>query len=216
MEYGEAWLLETLAIFRLPVGCMKRPERPMKEWLNRGYHKLAIEDLRNTLANLFRRGDIDAFYDDEMLKPAGLNDFLSALDDRKSTMHCGVTSSGGKRWEDLAKPDWSRYFDTIGWDGEKVEITAGSQERIAELVSNSEVLWRCTMNLNNDSIQSVEPWEPFAWKTLQVGYTTTVRYVEIPFVPRPREEIEEEHRRNWPRYVELLSWASSICGHAYV
>ena len=51
MEYGEAWLLETLAIFRLPVGCMKRPERPMKEWLNRGYHKLANEDLRNTLAN---------------------------------------------------------------------------------------------------------------------------------------------------------------------
>ena len=46
MEYGEAWLLETLAIFRLPVGCMKRPERPMKEWLNRGYHKLAEEDLR--------------------------------------------------------------------------------------------------------------------------------------------------------------------------
>ena len=188
----------------------------MKEWLNRGYHKLSKEELVRVLASLFRRGDIDAFYDDEMLKPAGLNDFLSALDNRRSTMHCGVTPAGGKRWEDLAKPDWSRYFEDVGWDGENVTITAGSQERIAELVSNAEILWQCTMNLNKDSIQPLKPWEPFAWKTLPVGYTAIVRYVEIPFIVRPREEIVEEHRRNRPLYVELRSWASSICGHAYV
>ncbi len=216
MEYGEAWLLETLAMFRLPVGYMKRPERPMKEWLNRGYHRLSNEALVSALAKMFRHGDIDAFYDDEMLKPAGLSDFLASLDDRNSTMHCGVTRAGGERWEDLAKPEWSRYFEDVGWDGENVEISAGSQERIAELVSKADILWRCTMNLKQDSIQPVKPWQPFAWKTLPVGYTAIVRYVEVPFIVRPREEMEEEHRRIRPRYIKLRSWALSICGHAYV
>jgi hypothetical protein len=216
MEYGEAWLLETLAIFRLPVGYMKRLELPMNEWLNRGYHRLSDEALVSTLAEMFRRGDIDAFYDNEMLKPAGLNDFLEALDDRNSTVHCGVSRAGGERWEALARPEWSRYFEDVGWDGKSVEITAGSQERIVEIVSHADILWRCTMSLNKDSVQPVTPWEPFPWKTLPVGYTATVRYVEVPFVDRPKEEVKEEHRRIWPRYVKLRSWASSICGHAYV
>ena len=35
MEYGEAWLLEILALMRLPVGRLRRNEKAMREWLNR-------------------------------------------------------------------------------------------------------------------------------------------------------------------------------------
>ena len=216
MEYGEAWLLEILALYRLPVHCMTRAERPMSEWLNRGYHHLSKEALVSTLTSMFQSGEIDAYHDDDMEKPATLRQFLLALGELDSTMHCGVTQGGGKRWEDLAEPDWSRFFEDVGWDGENVEITAATRDRLIELVSNADVLWQCNMSVAEVSITQFTPWEPLAWKTLPSGYRASVRYEQIPFTPRPREEIMQEHIKNRPRYIEVRTWAKSICGHAYV
>src|SRR5690242_10664931 len=140
MEYGEAWLLEVLALNRLPVHCMTRPERPMKEWLNHGYHGLSLEPLIATLTSMFARGEIDAYHDYDFKQPATLQQFLLALGGKPTSMHCGVTQLGGKRWETLANPDWSRYFDASGWNLEHVEITAATRERLIELVENAEVL----------------------------------------------------------------------------
>ena len=155
MEYGEAWLLEILALHRLPVHCMTRAERPMSEWLNRGYHHLSKEALVSTLTSMFQSGEIDAYHDDDMEKPATLRQFLLALGELDSTMHCGVTQGGGKRREDLAEPDWSRFFEDVGWDGENVEITAATRDRLIELVSNADVLWQCNMSVAEVSILSL-------------------------------------------------------------
>ena len=215
MEYGEAWLLEVLALNRLPVHCMTRSEVAMKEWLNFGYHGLSPEGLVTTLTTMFQRGDIDAYYDDELIHPATLHEFSLALSSKESTMHCGVTQQGGNRWEILAMPNWNRYFEDSGWSLEYVEITTATRERLIELVSNAELLWRCKMELRHELINSFAPWEPLAWKRLQCGYRARVRYERIDDFFLPREELLRENRLRIPRISELRTWKKSICGFAY-
>ena len=213
MEYGEAWLLEILALMRLPVGRLRRNEQAMKEWLNRGYHGLSQEDLVLTLSKLFERQDIDAYCDNNYQSLATWEEFLLAMNDRNSPMHCGVTQAGGERWERLARPDWSRYFEYVGWDESTVEITAGTPERLLELIANADLLCDCSkMELGDNCITTVSPWETSTWKTLPQGFRATVRFVRNPFIPRPREQILEESRKRAARYAEICTWATSIRG----
>ena len=130
-------------------------------------------------------------------------------------MYCGVTVQGGMRWESLATPDWNRYFEDGGWDG-TVEITAGSHERLVEIVNGSELLWHVSMDAATLDIDCLRPWEVLPWKTLSAGFRSTVRYIDLPFENKSRDEVIAEHKKTWPRHVELRTWATSICGHAYV
>lgn len=155
MEYGEAWLLETLAMFCLPVSCLKRSEQAVNDWLNRGYHGLSEEALISTLARLFERGEIDAYSDEKDSPPATRDEFVNGIGDPKCQLYCGVTVAGGQRWERLANPDWNRYFHDVGWDGEYVEITTATRERLDELVANSELLWDCQMSIEENAIKKI-------------------------------------------------------------
>lgn len=216
MEFGEAWLLETLAMYRLPVSRLTRCERSMNKWLNRGYHRLSRTELVQTLARLFEQGDIDAYHETDCYNPASLEELIGGLGDSECTLHCGATRKGGNRWEQLAEPVWARYFEDCGWDGEYVEITAATRERLNELVSNADILWHCRMSVAREGITELSVWEPFLWKTLPRGFRANVRYERIRFSPKSREEVIREHRRMCSRQVELRTWATSICGNAYV
>ncbi|MCR9297162.1 MAG: hypothetical protein NXI32_31060 [bacterium] len=179
----------------------------MNDWLNRGYHALSPDDLIATLTRMFERGDIDAYYNDDFNKPATIDTFLKGLGNSECNLHCGVTHAGGKRWEQLANPDWDRYFEGFGWDGDNVLLLATTLERLDELTANAEVLWNCKMTLANNDIIEIVPWEPFTWKTLPRALKATVRYIKCEFVPRSREQIMIEHEKDWPREVEL-SWTA--------
>jgi hypothetical protein len=217
MKHGEAWLLETLAMFRLPIWCLTRKEQAMREWLNRGHHGLTEAELVRTLQRLFASRDIEAFSDDDDngFRPSE-RQLQAALRKVDKDTYCGVSQQGGARWESLATPDWRRYFADCGWDGTHVEITAGSPDRLLEIVDNSEILWRVTMNANSLDIQEISSWEPVHWKHLREGFRASVQYQKLPFIFLSREEVKSEHRRTWQRHVELRTWATSICGQAYV
>jgi hypothetical protein len=218
MKHGEAWLLETLAMFRLPVYCLTRNEHRMREWLNRGHHGLATNELVQTLQRLFESGDIEAFsdYDDDHGFCPSESQLQAAIQKRDKNMTCSVSRQGWARWESLANPDWRRYFEDIGRDGSHMEITAGSRDRLLEIVDNAEILWRVKMNSHALVIERIAPWEPFPWKRLPEGFRANVPYEEIPSMFRSWEDAEAEHRRTRQRHVELRTWAKSICGHAYV
>lgn len=217
IPHGEAWLLETLAMFRLSIWRLTWNERTVREWLNRGFHQLSPSDLERVLRDLFDRGDIEAFYrdDDDGFTPSA-RQLQAALQRQDKDMYCGVSRQGGVRWESLANPNWARYFQDCGWDGGQVEITAGSRSRLLEIVENSKVLWDVAMDAESLEIRHTTPWNPLPWKHLPDGFRANVRYDELPFVVRSREATEAEPRETWNRYVQLRTWATSICGNAYV
>jgi len=65
LYHGEAWLLELVAMERVPVWCLMRGEADMRAWLNRGFHNLSRSAVKHTLRQLFGQGDIEAFLDDD-------------------------------------------------------------------------------------------------------------------------------------------------------
>lgn len=221
IPFGEAWLLETLVMGRVPVWRLAYGEQSMRDWLNRGYHYLSLVGLKQTLHRLFDVGDIEACLGggDLGFKPTD-SQLEDALQKRDERLLCGATPQGGQRWEILAIPDWSLYCMDYGWDGEFVTIIAGSQQRLVELIDASELFWGVYMDLASLQVQVIRPWRALHWKTLPEGFRAVVPYekVRVPFLPpdMSREEAEAENRRSWLRYVELHSWATSICGNDVV
>lgn len=216
IPYGEAWLLERLALYRLPVWGLGRSEHAIRDWLNRGFHNLSPADLRRTLRRLFDARDIAAFdEDDEAAFNPTDDQLMAALRRQNKTLYCGATEQGGMRWESLATPDWNRFFTDCGWNGECVEITAGSHERLIEIVNGSVILWRVSMDAASLDVECVRPWQALAWKSLPSGFRAIVPYTDN-WQPKSREEAAAEHKKTCPRQVTLRTWATSICGHAYV
>jgi hypothetical protein len=219
IPFGEAWLLETLSLYCAPLWCLTREEREMKDWLNRGHHRLGFQDLKETLLRMFQAGDIQAFAkgDDSGFMPTErqLDDALGKKD--KET-YCGVTEQGGTRWEGLACPNWNRYFQDCDWNTAEhsVEVTAGSRERLTEIVAGSKILWHNTMDASSLNIETLRPWQAVHWKTLEVGYQAIVRYSDLPYDFHSRDEYIASRLQDRERYLELRSWATSICGFALV
>ena len=219
MPYGEAWLLETLSMSRVWISLLASREQVLRAQLNRGFHRLSRSELKKTLVSLFARGDIEAYTGEARsgFTPT-TSELESALEEQYQyrVTYCGVTKQGGMRWEALARPDWSRYVQDRGWNGETVEITAGSRPRLLEVVANAETLWLVSMDETSLDVQQLAPWDPLPWKQLPQGFRAIICYKDVPYVYQAREELEAEHRKRMPRHLRLRNWATSICGHAYV
>lgn len=221
IPHGEAWLLETLAIWQVPICCLSYNELQMHRWLLRGSHRLSPHDLEETLERLFVRHDIEAHRhidpDDSNAEVAlTWDEFRDALNSSDCSLYCGVTAQGGVRWESLAKPDWSRYFDGEISHQSSCSITAGSHSRLLELLENSRFLWHYEIDLPTISITRVVPWSPFPWKQLSEGVLANFSYEETPYTYQSPEQIRAEFQRTRDRYIELRSWATSICGLLWV
>lgn len=217
IPYGEAWLLETLVMYRIPVWGLTRGERAIREWLNRGYHDLSRSEFEWTIKHLFASGQVEAYRDgaDVGFNPTP-SELDAALSRKDKQMYCGVTASGGERWESLAAPDWSRFFWDSCWEENTVEITAGSDERVIEVVANAELLWGCYMEATRLDVARVEPWQALPWKSLAVGFRTVVSYTRPTCIGTPTYAIPEGPAARWSRHVQLRTWATSICGRPYV
>jgi hypothetical protein len=161
---------------------------------------------------MYERGLINAYCDELSSNPVSLQEFLDALKSTCPKLHCGVTIEGGALWESLAQPDWNRFFESYGWTANTVEITAGSKERLVELISNSELLWQRKMVIAENAIECFSPWMPLAWKSLPVGYRAAVEFAESPPVIRSQQELRSTYREEMNRIIELRRWGTSICG----
>jgi len=219
LPYGEAWLLEALAFSPCALWRLSYNERDMRDWLNRGYHGLGPQELRQTLLRMFQAGDIEARPRDDVARFTPTETQLEeALCRRDKTTICRCTARGGARWEALAKPTWSRYFESFYEDDDTLEITAGSRERLLELVANSQTILSVTVDKSKLDIECIQPWQPVRcrWKSLDVGYRSLVHYSDFPKYRRSDDgsmvrEPADDSQDPWSQ-ARYIHWATSICG----
>lgn len=216
LPHGEAWLLELLAMDRVPVWCLMRGKAEMEAWLNRGFHNLSRQAVRDTLRRLFDHGDIEAFSEDSDngFVPSDLQ-LQGAYQKRHKELYCGATKQGSERWESLACPNWSRYYEFRSWGENSCEVIAGSHERLIELMQGSELLWDIVIDVDSVSVERLCPWEAKPWKTLPNGFRALVPSKEIdsPSWRSSNENGQDDFKQWWAEYIRLRSWATSICGN---
>jgi hypothetical protein len=210
ISHGEAWLLEVAVDLILPIRQLALPSNKLRVWLNRGSHNLNAAQLEYTLRRLFDDGQIFACdLGNERRRIPTDSELADAIAGRIA-MAYGLTEQGGEYWESLADPDWSRYFEAIGWNGETVTLFAGSRDRLIELVENSQLLWGARMNAAKLEIGQLHPWQATYWKSLLVGYESVVPY-------QAYERSAHFAAKERAKYIELRRWCKSICtreGHA--
>lgn len=222
LPHGEAWLLEIAVRYELAIHTLTSPN--LREWLNRGSHELSRPELFRTLRRMFDLGDIEAFQ--RNVTSDAINSFFSpsdseleaALSRSDKGLTYRLTIQGASRWEALANPNWTRYYQDWGWTGTHVQIIAASRERLDELIENSETIWGVVMPKSGIVIEVFRPWRIAPhWKQLPEGFRAEVPYKEswsLDDVLNPPTATErEEHRREYSR---LRHWADSICGNCHV
>jgi len=172
---------------------------------------------------MFDSGDIEAYYSHPdsgstatFFCPSG-RQLDAAVSGRDKKLRYRLTLQGASRWEALANPNWARYFTDCGWTGTHVEITAGSRERLHELIDNSETLWDVVMPRSGIIVEVFRPWTIAHWKVLPEGFRAEVPYTETPLSMEDflkshaaLRRSSELHRRE---YYRLRHWADSICGY---
>lgn len=215
LSLGEAWLLETLALYQVPLWCLARDREVIHEWLLRGSHGLTQRELASTLNYLFESRDLEAFYNDEAKEVdlpfiPTLNQVRLAFERTDQKIHCRVSHQGGKRWEHLANPRWDLFYEDSMWDEPTFEIVGASKERISTVLSFADVLWHINIDWNSVNFHRTSPFRPFHWKTLPEGFGTSVKFSHIKFRSGP--EITNFIESNREKNSRFQYWMTSICG----
>jgi hypothetical protein len=216
IEFGEYWLLETAVDGRVPLYLIEGPPSQLIEQWNKKPHGLSERQLIETLHRLFQAGDISAVVAERRIVHGETKDrivrdnYTPTLDDLQRAFRweepgrCpyvlryayGLTAQGGVRWEQIADPDWSRFYEHIHLDdGERTTglvVTAGSTARAEEVLERDFPLCRLRRISGIDRLDELRPWHATYWKTLPVGYR--LQWACEPDPNEPYCDVEATHR----------------------
>jgi hypothetical protein len=127
---------------------------------------------------LFQKGEIRAKvfadeYDfegtpDVILTKTGIKDHL----DGRIRASYYLTPSGGARWEEIAHPDWNKFFivNFLSMFPYENGIFAAQQETIEKLLALDKFILMRQHIPGTESYEILEPWQVTYWKTLPRGY----------------------------------------------
>jgi hypothetical protein len=193
IEFGEYWLLETAVTGRVPFNFIDCPPRALIAQWNKQPHGLSKEQLIATLHRLFQAGDISAWVDECRIldgKPEERflrDNYTPSLEEIERAFRWdepenhqyvpryaySLTAQGGQRWEEIARPDWSRFheLDYIGEDAPTgLIVTAGSLARAEEVLQSDFPRYQLRRIAGIDRLHELRPWHATYWKTLPDGY----------------------------------------------
>jgi hypothetical protein len=150
---------------------------------------MSFTTLVQTLFHLCQRGDLGVFkvanfneWDEQPISPV-LLDLEAALSGTLDFSYV-LTTQGGRRWEEVSKPDWSRY--TFIGGSEMMFINAGDR-RIAEEYLELYPHLTGDIIIVADSVEweVMQPWRATYWKTIPVGYRIRFRTTSKKLEPSP-------------------------------
>ena len=142
------------------------------------YHGLDNDGLVDVLAVLFDEGYLAAEYSDDSDDTRFVPDrhmILQSINQGLPKLSYWLTPKGGEAWEELAKPDWSRFVVPDMNDGDEHLLFGGSDDAIDEYIRF------CIPNaadVTEISRAKLLPWEATYWKTLDRGCERRVRLSE--------------------------------------
>jgi hypothetical protein len=218
VPYGEAWLLETAYRAFIPLTFLAMRDEEIGRQFNHPSHHMDRNELLGTLCSLFDRGELiatqeavgDHIPSREQIEAALVppvrqgNGGVAWGKGIEAPLCYGLSQLGAARWERMAEPNWSRYFE-MQWLAEGYEeLVAGSESRLGELLQNGRELWDVEVIATSVERDTVAPWEVSHWKTLPVGYRARFRCRHAYLSGRGQTP---EYRR---MMTNLLRWHRSI------
>ena len=180
MERAEYWILDCALETSTPL-CGLVSEQ-IEELFNRGSHGLSRPELIDLLGRMFGGGDLvvrelsrrelekvgELFVPDIRQIEAGLRG--------ERNLYYSITEQGGAKWEEVSKPEWSRYVS--GWKYEDPkefrEGEAASMDR--ELVEEQLSMWSglgVEIQFFSQKWDRPAPWQATYWKSLPEGHRVT-------------------------------------------
>jgi hypothetical protein len=218
IAYGEAWLLETAVRAFIPLTFLAMSDEEIGLQFNHPGHHMNRDELLRTLCSQFEQGELVGYQEElgEHVPTAAqiekaivppvrrANGGVSWGRGRDAPLCYGLSQAGAARWEQMAKPDWVRYFED-GWPEEDTcEVVAGSQSRLDELLGSTRELWDVEPVEGEIEREIISPWEATYWKTLPTVYRVRFRYQSAFY---PGRGPTPEYRR---MMIGLRRWCRSI------
>lgn len=237
MNYGELWFLELGVVQRgafLPLGWLPDSDEERRtgfsEQWNCPHNGLCLDEITNVLWRLQQSSQIelithsDDAASDVVLVPSSLAELQGIVEAELEAARqlsfppsgpspfrywYRVTSDGIAKWEQYAKPDWSRYRGDV--EGQLFEPgeTVWSQEAMTEDFAREVIDLRASdpfepiaVRWSESKVEQLVPWEPMPGKQLPSGVVVSVPVTElerpdgIPFDDFVRmTQLEEFNRR---------------------
>jgi hypothetical protein len=156
-----------------------------------------IERLERLIANGFvvaKSGTRGLFIPER----SDLREALQSADAPKSLreeLFLGLTTLGGKEWQDQENPDWDVFVLCEVLGGKEVRVQAASQDTLKKLLKN------VRRGLAGKQIRVMRPWQPLYWKFLPEGFGLSFRAKQVPIA---LQRAVAEQRRAWLRSLHLL------------
>lgn len=212
-DYDEYWLLTTpvtgAVSLRLTYG---PPKWHLGQW-NRPGHSLNEAELAAAFHRLSELGWIELFRYNEFDKPiaVAVDEILRAVSARPPHTHDDfgyrLTPAGGARWEEITKPDWSRFYEVdVDADGDDPQVTIIIEALREEDLDKAKRVYLDNvfsyLDLGPQKITHLAPWHPTYWKTLPEGYRLRFRAREIgedepPWPDSPLASEEDAYFQGW-------------------
>lgn len=243
LTYPELWLLELsvkndaewLPLAWLPDSRNER-RRGFSEHWNCPANGLSISSLAEVMWSLYCRHEIELkrvskVDEDEGIpfEPASLSELHAhlleernlAIRDAPPWKHgcpfrdrCRVTAKGIARWEDCAKPDWTRYrgeFNGKRWEcGEATWSQSAVLESFAREVLDvysSDVIDPATIHWETAQVVHHEPWDVFPGKQLPHGITVSVSVTVHGRSEHPCDErVSQMLQEHYSRFRAICHW----------
>jgi hypothetical protein len=173
----ERWFLEVVVDLKYPVACLASPN--LRLILNRAPHGLGLHDLVDVLGSLHGRELI--FFEGggtaerTPLDSDGIVAALSHVHDHRyiqRSVYFGMTALGGDCWENVARPDWSRFVDeSYSSDPHEARFAGVDREHVARLALG--VVERIG---GTERSTLLTPWKATYWKELPLGHELRFLY----------------------------------------
>lgn len=187
------WFLDAAVQNYVPLFLLRQPTQLEGEIVNFPRHDFSEEEIVETLAFLFQKKYIEVVDQNEQpLDSPSVEVLLGQNLPPDSMFSLGkyyrLSPLGAQYWEEIAKPDWSRFHthlqaahhnralrsfsSCIAWT-----IGSRNQELIEEIMRLPPILW--PMLPGSDRWQEVRPWRATYWKSFPVGFEVTISCIAL-------------------------------------
>ena len=207
------WLLDSAAESGVPLGLLDSPD--LEEALNRVHHGCTAEEMAHSIAAMIELGELrirsgNPGESRPRSEPWSERRILERIRGPRLGRGSGwyeLTERGGARWEEWARPDWTRYnrICVAIRDRPGVHFSAllAAAEAIAEGLFELEPYIQDGRRIVAGSVRRklLRDWRATYWKTLPEGHVVAFRAIE-----RSGPSRRAIPRWAWDRWCALRRW----------
>lgn len=182
MHLAKIYLLELVAKARIPIDCLFSTKARFEQFLNMKWHGLSRHTLTSVLSSLASNrliccgepGNSDGVSGEE------LESKLPHIGE--CNLYYGLTQAGGKKWEEYAKPDWSRFYTAFYSKSQhaptlhNLDIRSHTKDSVKRILQFMEFQDDIEVLSAEMPIVDLKPWNATYWRSFDSGCRLVAKF----------------------------------------